>query len=622
MEIFEKRLQKLEEELRSLYFSLYDSEENYNELIHSMREAYRIRKQELKELDLVREKDQKWFLDERMFGMTMYPTHFAGGLNGIRENVDYLSELGITYLHLMPLLKMPHPDNDGGYAIEDFRQVDPKIGTNEELEALADELRARGISLCLDFVMNHSADSHEWAMRAKAGEKKYQDYYYCYDTREIPDKFEQNFGEILPVDAPGNFIYSEEMGKWVMSRFYNFQWDLNYHNPKVFKERIETVLFLANLGADAIRLDAATGIWKDTENYTTAKEPAYKIIRMMHIAAEIVCPSLIFKGEVLTIASQVPNFFGTPDKQRCQLLYGANSMANLWNALATQDTRLMKGSLDEFHSLPDNCNFVNYIRCHDDLGWALDPEIERSLMMDPQLHKEYLYRFYEGSIPGSWSVGSLFNYDPVTKDARSNGRAASLCGIETGLKAQDEQKVQAGISRLLLMNAAGMSLRGYFMIYSGDEVAQLNDYTFEKDAQLAKENRNIHRNPFDWDWAAKRKEPGTIQQRVYDGMRQMAAIRKQYPCFGENAYVSTWDTPIYPGRVGYSWEAPWKQPVLAIYRAYEDEKMYCLSNFADRDVEIHLPTVDGIYEDLFNGETVYPDNIYMKAWQYRWIIKK
>ena len=648
MEIFEKRLQKLEKELRSLYFSLYDSEESYNELINSMREAYRVRKPELKEQDLVREKNPKWFLDERMFGMTMYPTHFADGINGIREHLDYLSNLGITYLHLMPLLKMPYPDNDGGYAIEDFRQVDPKIGTNEELEALADELRARGISLCLDFVMNHTADTHEWAMRAKAGEKEYQDYYYCYDTREIPDKFEQNLHEILPADAPGNFVYSEEMGKWVMSCFYPFQWDLNYHNPKVMQERIETALFLANLGADAIRLDAATGIWKDTDNYTNTLEPVYTIIRIMHIAAELVCPSLIFKGEVLVVPWQVPNFFGTPDHQRCQLLYGANGMANLWNALATQDTRMMKILMDQFHSLPDNCNFVNYIRCHDDLGWALDPEVERSLLMDPQLHKEFLYHFYEGSIPGSWSRGSLFNYDPVTRDARSNGRAASLCGIETALEAHDEQKIQAGISRLLLLNAAGMSFRGFLMIYSGDEVAQLNDYTFEKDPQLAKENRNIHRNPFDWDWAAKRTEPGTIQQKVYDGMRRMAAIRKQHPCFGADAYVSTWDARILPGRKGYDPETPWIQPVFAIYREYNGEtdsensrennvdcssvngrdnhagnireKMYCLSNFADREVEVQLPTVTGVWQDLFTGETIDPDRIYMAPWQYRWII--
>ena len=622
MDIFERRLNRLEPELRNLYFSFYDSEEAYEQLLAALKDAYCARKQALKDKDLAREKDPKWFLNERMFGMTMYPRHFAGNLNGIRENIDYLSELGITYLHLMPLLKMPYPDNDGGYAIEDFRQVDPKIGTNEDLEALADALREKGISLCLDFVMNHTADTHEWAMRAKAGEKEYQDCYYCYDTRDIPDKFEENFHEILPADAPGNFIYSEEMGKWVMSRFYRFQWDLNFHNPRVMQERIETLLFLANLGADAIRLDAASGIWKDTERFDSDAEKANLIIRMMRIAVEIVCPSLAFKGEILTIPSQTPQYFGTPDQQRCQLLYGANSMANLWNALATQDTRMMKASLDQFHSLPDNCNFVNYMRCHDDLGWALDPDIERSLMLDPQLHKEYLYRFYEGTFPGSWSRGSLFNFDPVTRDARSNGRAASLCGIETALESGNSDNIYAGVSRLLLMNAAGMSLRGYFMIYSGDEVAQLNDYTFEKDAQLAKENRNIHRQPFDWEWAEGRKTPGAVQQQVYDGLRRMAAIRKEHPCFGSRAYVSTWDAIIHPGRKGYSPNKSWEQPVLSIFRECDGVKMFCLSNFSDREVEIHLPAVIGNYTDLFTGETVFPYCVNMAPWQYRWIIQK
>ena len=621
MEIFEKRFKSRERELRGLYFSLYDSQEGYYALVESMRQGYRTRKQSLKEKDLIREKNLRWFLDERMFGVTMYPRHFADGLNGIREKIDYLTELGITYLHLMPLLKMPYPDNDGGYAIEDFRQVDPKIGTNEDLEKLADALHEKGISLCLDFVVNHTADSHEWAMRAKAGEKEYQDCYYCYDTREIPDRFEENFHEILPADAPGNFIYSKEMGKWVMSRFYNFQWDLNFHNPKVLQERMETLMFLANLGADAIRLDAASGIWKDTEKYNSDPDKANDIIRMMRIVVEVVCPAVVFKGEILTIPSQVGKYFGTPDRQRCQLLYGANAMANLWNALATMDTRMMKESMDQFHALPENCNYVNYIRCHDDLGWALEPVIERSLMLDPQLHKEYLYTFYEGSFPGSWSRGSLFNFDPVTREARSNGRAASLCGIETALEAGDEQKIQAGVSRLLLLHATGMSLRGYYMIYSGDEVAQLNDYTFESDPQLAKENRNIHRQKFDWDWAEQRKVPGTIQQKVFDGLRHMAQIRRENPCFGASAYVSTWDAPILPGRQGYSYEKPWEQPVFVVYREYHGDKIYCLSNFSDRAVEVLLPTVDGIYQDLFTGETIYPHNVPLKPWQYRWIKK-
>ncbi len=621
MEIFEKRFKQREEELRSLYFSLYDSEEYYQKTVDTMREAYKARRPELKALDLEREKNPKWFVEGSMFGVTMYPTHFADGLKGIRENIDYLTELGVTYLHLMPLLKTPHPDNDGGYAIEDFRQVDPTIGTNEDLIALADALRARGISLCLDFVVNHTADSHEWAMRAKAGEKEYQDYYYCYDTREIPDKFEENLGQILPADAPGNFIYSKEMGKWVMSRFYNFQWDLNFHNPAVFRERVETALFLANLGADAMRLDAVPRVWKDTEKYTTEMGPAYTIIRILQIAAEIVCPTLIFKGEVLMLPSQAKDFFGPAEHKRCQVLYGVCGMANLWNALATQDTRMIKRTMDEIHSLPDNCNYVNYIRCHDDLGWALDPDIERSLMLDPQLHKEYLYHFYEGSIPGSWSRGSLFNFDPVTRDARSNGRAASLCGIETALEANDEAGVNAGVSRLLLMDAAGMSLKGYLIIYSGDEVAQLNDYSFESDPQLAKENRNIHRQPFDWEWAAQRHVPGTIQNRVFSGLRTMAAIRAREGCFNANAYVSTWDAPVIPGGIGYSYETPWIQPVLALYREYEGEKMFCLSNFADREVEITLPTVTGTWQDLFTGETTHADKVNMKPWQYRWIKK-
>ncbi len=232
MNAFERRLSERRDELEWLYMELYNNRERLEALEARMREAYHQRGQGLKRLDSQREENPEWFRSGKMLGVTMYTNLFAGDLKHLEQKLDYLSEQGITYLHLMPLLKMPHPDNDGGYAVEDFNQVDPPLGTNEDLSHLTAAMRRRGMSLCLDFVINHTADTHEWAMRAKAGEQEYIDRYICFDTPDIPRQMEQTIPDVFPETAPGSFIYQEQMHKYVCSSFHHYQWDLNYRDRK------------------------------------------------------------------------------------------------------------------------------------------------------------------------------------------------------------------------------------------------------------------------------------------------------------------------------------------------------------------------------------------------------
>ena len=599
---FERRLQERRDELAWLYMELYDRRDMLEELLERMEEACRRREQSLKRLDARREQDPDWFRSGKMLGMTMYTDLFAGDLPGLEKRLDYLTEQGITYLHLMPLLKMPHPDNDGGYAVEDFDQVDPALGTNEDLRRLTAAMRRRGMSLCLDFVINHTADTHPWALRARAGEQEYIDRYICFDTPDIPREMEKAIPDVFPATAPGSFIYQEEMKKYVCSSFHPYQWDLNYRNPAVFNDMVCSMLHLANLGVEVLRIDAVPYLWKEVGTTCRNLPKVHTIMRMIRLIIETVCPAVILKGEVVMAPRELAPYFGTQKKPECHLLYNASTMAAQWSALASADVRQLKRQLDDIHSLPANCCFVNYLRCHDDIGWGLNEAFGRTIGIDPVAHKKYLYEFFEGSFPGSFARGERYNYDPVTQDARSCGTTASLCGIEKGLYEGDEAQVALGIQRDLMMHAAMMSMAGFPMLSSGDEIGQLNGYDYHDDPDRREDSRNLHRTRFNWDNAEKRRERGTVQQRIWEGLRQLERLRRREPCFGPHARVTTWNTA--------------SRQVLALVRRTEEETLVCLFNFSGQRQTIHMDALEGTFTDLVTGEEGLCAHRELEPYQY------
>ena len=597
--MIEERRKKYEKELHEKYLQLYHNEQCYEELMQMLEGAYQDRSAELRRLDGRREKEPNWYRNRNMLGMTMYPKLFAGGLKGVIEHLDYLSEQKITYLHLMPLLKMPHPYNDGGYAVEDFKQVDSEIGTNEELKRLTKELRKRGISLCLDVVMNHTADTHEWAIRAKRGEQEYMDRYQCYETREIPDQFEKTMPQVFPETAPGNFTWCEEMHKWVLTTFHDYQWDLNYANPAVFVDMTKSILHLANLGVEVFRIDAVPYIWKQLGTTCRNLPQVHTIVRMLRMVLECVCPAVILKGEVVMAPKELAAYFGTPEKPECHMLYNVSTMVNLWGALASRDTRLLKAQLDALHALPDNCWFVNYLRCHDDIGWGLDEAVENRLGIDPQKHKEYLYHFYEGNFPGSWAKGELYNYDPATGDARSCGTTASLCGVEQALESGDVIALDYAVRRDLLLHSVMAFLQGFPMLNSGDEIAQLNGWDYKSDPNRADDSRNLHRSAFNWENAKQRTQKGTLPNKLWQGMEELRKMRAD-ECFAPDAWVTTWDTHN-PG-------------VLALVRKHGEETLVGLFNFTEYPAGAGLDALGGSYRSA-GGQPVWLADVELEPYQ-------
>lgn len=497
---FDERVAQYSEELRELLTDLYgeQADEAFRNLTELMAKAHDARPADLKRLDTKRLADPEWYKRGNMFGMTMYTDLFAGDLKKLADKVPYLKEQKLTYLHLMPLLKMPHPQNDGGYAVEDFDTVDPSLGTNEDLAALTKKLRAAGISLCLDFVMNHTASSHRWAKAAQAGDPKYQDYYYCHDDRTIPDQYDAVVPEVFPATAPGNFTWNEQMHKWVLTSFYPFQWDLNYRNPNVLVSVLSSVLGLANLGVEVFRIDAVPYIWKELGTNCRNLPQVHAIVRMLRIVLECVCPAVVLKGEVVMAPKELAAYFGTPEKPECHMLYNVSIMVNLWSALASGDVRLLKDQLDKLNALPENCWFVNYLRCHDDIGWGLDEPVEESLGIDRSSIRNSC-TLYEGSVPGSWAMGELYNYDEASKDARSCGTTASLCGVERALITHDKPLLDISMKRDLMMHSAMSFLRGFPMLSCGDEIVQLNGWEYKEDPDRVEDSRNLHRSPFNWE---------------------------------------------------------------------------------------------------------------------------
>lgn len=605
---FDQRLAARREELESLYLGLYqDGGDAFKRFLEMLRQSWRARKRSLRNLDKRREDDSGWYRQRDLVGMMLYVDAFAGTLNGVGEKLPYLRECGINYVHLMPLLKSPKGRSDGGYAVSDFRTVQPELGTMEDLEALADACRKGGVKICLDFVMNHTSEEHEWAKRALAGEKEYQDRYFFYADREIPDQFERTVPQVFPTTAPGSFTELPD-GRIVMTSFYPYQWDLNYANPAVFQDMTENLLFLANRGVDVIRLDAIPYIWKQLGTQCRNLPEVHTLARMLRIACEIVCPGVLLLGEVVMEPVKVAPYFGTPQQPECHLLYNVTTMAATWHTLAAGDVSLLRRQTDAMCSLPKDFLFLNYLRCHDDIGWGLDyPWLSQNFGVNEVSHKRYLNDWFTGKWTGSHSRGELYNDDPRLGDARLCGTTASLCGVEWAESESDPFWMERAVSLDLTLHAWMLSQSGIPVIYSGDEVGQLNDYSYHDDAGRKDDSRYLHRGRFQWELAELRGDPETRQGKMFQGLRRLISIRVKEPCFDADAAVQAEDS---------------RNPhVLAVSRRKNGRELLCLYNFAP-EFETAWPHRKGDYTELMYGNKyASPDQIQLFPYGFAWLLK-
>jgi amylosucrase len=608
--VFTQRLEThfptLVSQLHLLYGEQVDFFYHLQQLVLTLANAFAKRKVALKKRDNELLSRPNWYRSENMLGMAVYVDLFAGDLKKLKQKIPYLKDLGITYLHLMPLYKAPEGDSDGGYAVSDYRKVDPKLGTEKDLISLANAMREADISLVLDFVFNHTSDEHQWAEGAKAGDPELQDFYYFFENKQDVDDYNQTCREIFPTVRRGNFTYLDNLEKWVWTTFNSFQWDLNYSNPAVFTAITDEMLFLANIGCEGLRLDALAFIWKEKWTQCESLPQAHTLIQCFNSCLQIAAPAVQFKSEAIVHPDEVAQYIG---KDECQLSYNPLMMALMWESLATRETKLLTASLKKSFQISPDCSWVNYIRCHDDIGWTFDDAVAGELGINGFDHRRFLNHFYTGRFEGSFAEGVPFQENSSTGDCRVCGSLASLTGLESAVREQDTAQIQLAQKRIRLLNSINLSIGGIPLIYQGDELAMFNDFSYLDDPYKKDDSRWVNRPAItDADIATVEdlSHPASV---VFQDLKQMIALRKGSPVFGEAA-TEILDT--------------YRDSLFAYTRQHENgEKMLAICNFSEQaqsipssiaDVLESTKVVDVLSGNTFKGVSEFSLSAYDVLW--------
>ena len=574
--------------IHSLFTKLYgeraDFAEQAQRLVETLARQYINRSEELRLRDIARERDYNWFLQQKWVGMALYTSGFAGNLKGMQEHLHYFQELGVNLIHVMPLMRCPEGKSDGGYAVSDFRGIDPRAGTLQDLEELAAAMSQRGMLLVLDVVLNHTSDEHEWAQTARAGHQRYRDYYFTFANRNVPDMCEQSMPEVFPETAPGNFTWNEEMQRWVMTVFNTYQWDLNYSNPSVFIEMLDVVLFWANKGADILRLDAVAFLWKKIGSTCQNEREAHLILQLMKDCCQVTAPGVLFIAEAIVAPVEVIKYFGEDAviAKECEIAYNATFMALLWDAIATKNARLMNQAIRSLPVKLERATWLNYIRGHDDIGLGFDDHDLVAAGYDPVGHRRFLIDYYTGKFAGSHSRGVTFGENQKTGDARISGSLASLVGLQHACEVGDEAAIVDAIKIILLLHNLIFSFGGIPLLYYGDELGTLNDDSYRDDPLKMDDSRWLNRPTMDWEKAELRKKPGTLEYQIFNPLKTMISVHKEIDAFADFNNRDVIDV---------------ENPYLFVFERYHPSKpadrVLVVSNFSDKPQQLNLGQLGG-----------------------------
>ena len=521
---------EIEASLRAVYGDrAADVTARVRELVRAAHEA---RPDDLRELDERRLLSPDWLQDPSQVGYVAYTDRFAGTLAGVGQRLDHLAALGVTYLHLMPLLQPRPGPNDGGYAVMNYREVREDLGTMDDLRQLTRQLRDRDISLEIDLVLNHVAAEHDWAQRARAGDPRYRDYFYVYDDRTQPDALDATLPEVFPDFAPGNFTFDSDLDAWVWTTFNAWQWDVNWSNPDVFCEYLDVICHLANVGVEVFRLDAIAFIWKRLGTNCQNQPEVHHLTRALRQAVRVAAPAVAFKAEAIVGPDDLLPYLGVGEHHGkvSDMAYHNALMVQLWSALASRDARLTQLALGRFAPKPTTTTWGTYVRCHDDIGWAIGDEDAALAGLDGVAHRAFLSDFYAGLFPDSFARGLVFQHNPATGDRRISGSLASLAGLETALASGEDHQVSEAVARILLLHAVILGFGGVPLLYMGDEVATLNDPDWAEDPAHSDDNRWVHRPRMDWAAvAAAEADPDGPSGRVLAGLKHLVRVRRATP---------------------------------------------------------------------------------------------
>ena len=613
--VFATRLQRYWPDLLTGLTGAYPDHapEMANRLVEIAAQNFQRRPADLRLLDLRRHADPQWYQHQQMLGYATYADLFAGDLKGVADRVDYLVELGVTYLHLMPLLKPRPAQNDGGYAIMDYRAVRSDLGSIDDLRELATVLRSHGISLTLDLVLNHVAAEHQWAKNARNGDPFYRQYFHMFADRELPDAYERTLPEVFPDFAPGNFSYDEESHSWVWTTFNTWQWDLNWHNPEVFYEFADLILWLANLGVECLRLDAIAFIFKRMGTNCQNQPEVHAITQALRTVARIAAPALIFKAEAIVGPADLAPYLGVGKHagKVSDLAYQNSLMVQIWSALAAKDTRLFCAAMNRFPAKPPTTVWGTYLRCHDDIGWAIDDGDAASVGLNGYEHRRFLADYYAGLYPMSDARGLIFQENLLTGDRRISGTAASLAGIEAALISGDDIHLDLAIRRYVLAHCLVFGFGGLPLIYMGDELGLRNYYDFVEELDHADDNRWVHRPPMPWDLADRRHIEGTVESRIWHRLRHVITVRSSLPSLDASVESEILD-PVNPA-------------VLVFLRRFSSQTMVGVYNMTTESQRLPrwvVPLGNWAWDALTDETPLTDGPLTLDGYQVRWFVQQ
>jgi len=595
--------------LHQLYGQHYDFYYYLERILLTAVECWLNRPEDLCQLDVRRENDPNWYLSERMVGGSLYVDLFSEDLNKLRDKIPYLKDLGLTYVHLMPLFKDREGNSDGGYAISDYRSVDASLGTMEDLRALAHDFRAVGISLVIDFVFNHTSDDHDWAIRAQEGDREYIDYFHVYPDHTIPDQYERSLREIFPTIRRGNFTWHQGMQSWVWTTFNSFQWDLKYANPEVFRAMVGEMLFLANTGVEILRLDAVAFIWKRMGTTCENLPEAHLLIQAFNAVCRIAAPGLALKSEAIVHPDEVVKYIST---EECQLSYNPTLMALLWEAIATRETRLLKQSVSHRQHLWAGTVWINYLRGHDDIGWSFDNDDAWAVGINPEDHRNFLNSFYTGTFKGSFAAGVPFQHNTETGDMRVSGTMASLAGLEQALVSKDPQLIDMAVRRIRMLYGVLCSIGGIPLIFLGEEWGMLNDYDYLGDKEKKEDSRWVHRPKMDWSLLKELKKKNSVRAQIFRSLQELFEKRKACPAFtgSQMRLLSTENNHV-----------------MSYLRWNEGHLLVVVANFADSKQTVNMRNLrtEGLahfFKDALNKRSVSThDTLELEPYELLWLIE-
>jgi len=518
--------------------------------------------------------DPLWYKDAIVYQMHVKAFCDANGdgigdFAGLAQKLDYIQELGVNTIWLLPFY--PSPQRDDGYDIADYRDVHPDYGTLEDFRVFVREAHRRGLKIITELVINHTSDQHPWfqaARRAPPGSPEHE-FYVWSDT----DKKFAGTRIIFTDTEASNWAWDPVAGRYYWHRFFSHQPDLNHNNPEVVAAVIDVMRFWLDMGVDGLRLDAIPYLCVAEGTNNENLPQTHAVLKQMRAVVDANYTGRMFLAEANQWPEDVREYFGDGDE--CHMAYHFPLMPRIFMAVALEDRYPIAEILRQTPDIPDNCQWAIFLRNHDELTLEMVTDRER----------DYMYKMYA--------------HEPRMR-------------VNVGIRRRLAPLLSNDVDRIKLMNSLLLSMPGSPIIYYGDEIG-MGDNIYIGD-------RNGVRTPMQWSIDRNAGFSRADPQRLYlplimdpiygyqavnveaqsrdpssllNWTRRMLAVRRQHRCFGRGTL---------------QFVRPQNRKIIAYVRTCDDEVVLCVANLSQtaQAVELDLSRYKGRVPVELSGRNAFP----------------